>query len=578
MFCLNVPETFYAMYGLNDFGMVTEWFNPLATSVSLLREHIKKNNVKTLVIIDMMYPVVKEAIKDTSVEHIIVTSVLDSFPTGKKLLYKCQVFGFNRLIQSTPYKYLINKIKGIAPDERDISPLHSTTSRAHQKLNAFQKFVSKIDAYVQKEKIYAKASFYCDSPKDARFIAWKDFVNKYGETSTTRRVPYQEGKTTIIVHTGGTTGPAKPITHSDYAINSAVYQTSIMPLGIAHLDTFCQLVPPIVAYSLENMHFTRFMQMNTFLIATYNRNEFPKIVLKTRANHYNVVPSFAKALISSEKVAHQDLSFVKSCQYGGEGISPEDDAAIDKLLNGRGRHGFGQNEEFGVFTGNYDVPGVEKVYGCCGFPMYGNGYIVIDRETGEELPYGRDSHGNYYIGDLCVCGPTIMKGYIREAASENSITIIFRNGIKYIKTGDQAYIDEEGRLWYWTREQRIIRTQQGKIFTNIIETILNDIPEIIECCVVKCPHPYNVAEAACHIVLKPECWQNGVDAIIECIVQTVERATQEMYSYYVPGTYEFRKERLPTTSFGKVDFRKLEQENKALYRANSEFIGEENQN
>ena len=28
----------------------------------------------------------------------------------------------------------------------------------------------------------------------------------------------------------------------------------------------------------------------------------------------------------------------------------------------------------------------------------------------------------------------------------------------------------------------------------------------------------------------------------------------------------------------KVDFRKLEQENKALYRANSEFIGEENQN
>lgn len=134
-----------------------------------------------------------------------------------------------------------------------------------------------------------------------------------------------------------------------------------------------------------------------------------------------------------------------------------------------------------------------------------------------------------------------MKGYIREAASENSITIIFRNGIKYIKTGDQAYIDEEGRLWYWTREQRIIRTQQGKIFTNIIETILNDIPEIIECCVVKCPHPYNVAEAACHIVLKPECWQNGVDAIIECIVQTVERATQEMYSYYVPGTYEFDK-------------------------------------
>ena len=133
MFCLNVPETFYAMYGLNDFGMVTEWFNPLATSVSLLREHIKKNNVKTLVIIDMMYPVVKEAIKDTSVEHIIVTSVLDSFPTGKKLLYKCQVFGFNRLIQSTPYKYLINKIKGIAPDESNAIKLTNKFQKKEKK-------------------------------------------------------------------------------------------------------------------------------------------------------------------------------------------------------------------------------------------------------------------------------------------------------------------------------------------------------------------------------------------------------------------------------------------------------------
>lgn len=418
MFCLNIPETFYTMYGLNDFGIVTEWFNPLATSANLLRDHILKNNVKTLVVIDVMYPIVKEAIIDTTVEHIIVTSVLDSFPWKMSLLYKIQVFRLNRLLNCSRYQHALSKIEKIVPDER--APVSPGDGESKQKLSLYKRLLLRINAYAKREKIRAKASFYCDSQKDVRFITWEDFIRKYGELSSERRESYQEGKTKIIVHTGGTTEPAKPIEHTDYAINSAVYQTSIMPLGISYLDSFCQIVPPIVAYSLENMHLARFFQMNTFLISTYDRDEFPDIILKTKANHYNIVPSFAKALIDSTKLAGKNLSFIKSCQYGGEGISAEDDMAIDRILNGRGRHGFGQNEEFGVFTGNYDVPGVEKAYGCCGFPMYGNGYIIIDRETNEELPYGKNAHGKYFIGDLYVCGPTIMKGYIRDAAVENS--------------------------------------------------------------------------------------------------------------------------------------------------------------
>ena len=162
-----------------------------------------------------------------------------------------------------------------------------------------------------------------------------------------------------------------------------------------------------------------------------------------------------------------------------------------------------------------------------------------------------------------------MKSYLGESESVNRTSIVYREGKKYIVTGDQAYIDDVGRLRFWTREQRIIRTQQGKIFTNIIEDILSDIPEILECCVVKSPHPSNVSEASCHIVLKPECWGSDLDATIDKIIHEVETKTSAMYSYYVPGTYEFRKNRLPMTPFGKIAYTELERQNEQEYKDNN---------
>ena len=108
-------------------------------------------------------------------------------------------------------------------------------------------------------------------------------------------------------------------------------------------------------------------------------------MLKTKANHYFAVPSFVKTLVEDPKWATKDFSFVKSVQHGGEGIEAEIDEQVDKILNGRSRHGYGQNEEFGGVIFNYDIPGVPKKYGTCGFPLAGSNYIVIDKFTYYQL-------------------------------------------------------------------------------------------------------------------------------------------------------------------------------------------------
>lgn len=568
MFCLNTPATFMMEYGLNDMGIATEWFNPLVVSKELLHDYLIKNKTKTMVIIDVMYPVVKEAIKDTNVEHVIVTSVMDYFPLKTNIGYQAKVFGLNSVLNNPYYIHAIKEIEGSMPSDRELNELSIDEQR--KVLKKYQEKLLALDKYIKKEKIMAKASFYKDQDKDERFIIWEDFLRTYKEFNFSRIEGYKDGKIKFIVHTGGTTGPAKKVAMTDLACNIPIYQTTLMPMvDYNYGDSFCQLVPPMVAYSLEGMHIARYYQMNTHLIASYDRNEFPKIMQKTKANHYFTVPSFLKTLVEDPKWAKKDFSFVKSVQHGGEAMDKDIDRKVDKIINGKSRHGYGQNEEFGGVIFNYDMPGVEKKYGTCGFPLAGSDYIIINKETKEELPYGLDEDGNKYIGEFLLSTDAAMLGYIGETPEVNEKTIVYRDGKKYIDTGDEAYVDEEGRLCFVSRDERIIRTQNGKIFVDVLENIINNIPEVLECCVVKSPHPENVAEASCHIVLKEECFGEELDKIIEKIIKIVEEKTKKMYYYYIPGTYEFRSDRLPLTPFGKTAFRVLEEQNALEYEQNN---------
>lgn len=528
-FGLNTPELVESLYALNKIGAISEWFNPNAMTAGLLRNHIKTNNVKALFIIDIMYPVVKDAIKDTDIAFVVVNSLMDSLPFTKRWAY-------------------------------------------YAKNTALPKLKSVLPKYCAKEKSLQKVNFYCDKNRDLRFLTWGEMIQRgVGRVEIEENLDFK--KMSIIVHTGGTTGPIKRIAMNDYAMNAAPYQISLMPNTFAIGDSLLQITPPMVAWSLESIHTAKFFNLTLNLIASYDRNEFAKIVLSTRSNHYFTVPSFVKRIKEDKAFMGKDLSFIKTIFHGGEGIAIEDEKEVDSVLENGGSKtrsalGFGQNEEFAGFFINLYIPGEEKVYGTCGVPLAGNDYIIYDNEKQEELPYGKDSNGNYSVGRLLVSGPSTMIGYIGDDEYLNETTIIYIEGRKYIDTGDLAYADENGRMFYCTREQRIIRTQQGKIFANVIEHVLSGIPEIEECCVVKMPDSQEVAKASCHIVLKEALFRQSQSELAQScqrIVEYVESKTQEMYTYYVPGSYQFRKERLPLTAFGKVDYKQFEMENQRIY-------------
>ena len=84
---VTIPETIYTFYGLNRIGAVSNMIDP-RTSAEGIREYILEVDAKVVVVLDMAYEKIKEAIVGTNVSHVIMLSPSDSLPAAKKLLYR----------------------------------------------------------------------------------------------------------------------------------------------------------------------------------------------------------------------------------------------------------------------------------------------------------------------------------------------------------------------------------------------------------------------------------------------------------------------------------------------------------
>lgn len=110
----------------------------------MINKLIKENKVKTIVTIDILYNVIKEAIKGTGIQQIIVNSVQDSFSFQTKCAYNMQVRGINLLYHSDWYQEKILLLKDKMPKLRETE----TDNYREEKLTAFEKKLIRFQSYI----------------------------------------------------------------------------------------------------------------------------------------------------------------------------------------------------------------------------------------------------------------------------------------------------------------------------------------------------------------------------------------------------------------------------------------------
>ena len=116
--------------------------------------------------------------------------------------------------------------------------------------------------------------------------------------------------------------------------------------------------------------------------------------------------------------------------------------------------------------------------GSVGIPCIATTIGIFNPETGEELGYNTS-------GEVCITGPTIMKGYFNNQAETDYVMRKHSDGQVWIHSGDIGMIDEDGFVYIQGRVKRMITRFDGhKVFPITIENFISEHETVRSCSVI----------------------------------------------------------------------------------------------
>ena len=402
-------------------------------------------------------------------------------------------------------------------------------------------------------------------PKDNKnVIDWPDFISGGKKVKLSDKFPKAED-TAVILFSGGTTGTSKGIQLTNLNMNALAAQVAANAGFTMEGLRMFSVMPLFHGFGLGVGIHTALMASGTciiipqFTIKTYARDG-----KKYKPNVIVGVPTLYEALLRSEGFDF-DLSFLRGMFCGGDSLSVELKKKVDKFLKDHNatiqvREGYGTTE---CVTASCLTPYDTYREGSIGIPLSDTYYSIVNPNNDTELPYGEE-------GEICICGPTVMKGYLNNAEETASTLRRHEDGNLWLHTGDLGYMDEDGFVYYKQRMKRLIIVSGINVYPSQVENAIDAHPDVLLSCAVGIPDPYKMHVVKAFVVLR-----QGVEPSDKIKEEIIENCKKNVSRYGVPREIEFRTE-LPKTLVGKVAYRVLEEEEAAKYEEKKKAEAEEN--
>ncbi len=272
-----------------------------------------------------------------------------------------------------------------------------------------------------------------------------------------------------------------------------------------------------------------------------------------RFNAADILPMFAKYNITTfcapptmlrmmikEDLSKYDFSSIKHMTTAGEALNPEVAKQFCNLTGLTIYEGFGQTETtltIANFRGTDVKPGSMGKAS----PQYhidlvdADGNTVQNGETGEIVV--RLDNGT---------PPGLFKEYCKEP---DKTAEAMRGGVYH--TGDTAWRDEDGYFWYVGRVDDIIKSSGYRIGPFEIESVIMELPYVLECGVSAAPDEVRGQIVKASIVLT-----KGTEPTEELKKEIQQYVKTHTAPYKYPRLVVFR-DSLPKTTSGKIQRNKL---------------------
>lgn len=392
-------------------------------------------------------------------------------------------------------------------------------------------------------------------PKDnENVIAWNEFISRGKSVGTLPEAYPTKNDTAVILFSGGTTGTSKGIELTNLNMNALGTQVAAgAGFSMEGLRMF-SVMPLFHGFGLGVGVHTALINGGTcILIPQFTVKTYARDVKKYKPTVIVGVPTLFEALLRSEGFDF-DLSFLDGVFCGGDSLSVELKKKVDTFLKEHNakvqiREGFGTTE---CVTASCLTPHDFYREGSIGIPFIDVFYQICDPNTDKEVPYGTE-------GEICICGPTVMKGYLNNRAETASTLRVHDDGNVWLHTGDLGTMDEDGFIYYKQRMKRLIIVSGINVYPSQVENAIDAHPDVLLSCAIGVPDPYKMHKVKAFVVLR-----QGVEPSDKIKEEILEYCKKNISRYGVPKEIEFRTE-LPKTLVGKVAYRKLEEEEEAKY-------------
>ena len=283
-----------------------------------------------------------------------------------------------------------------------------------------------------------------------------------------------------IMYTGGTTGFPKGVmlSHGNlFASAIGVVCENLVVRG-GHF----MVASPLFHIAAVGCVLAQSLVAGTFVIVPAFRPDWvAKAIEEQKITHTLLAPTMIQMLADFPELDKFDLSSIKAMSYGA---SPMPAAvltrAMEKFPNSSFIQAYGMTElspVISILSAYYhSTEGRAKNKLRSAGRAVATVEVKIIDEHGNDLPVGK-------VGEIAARGPGVMQGYWRR--EEETAKNMLPGG--WFKTGDGAYIDDNGFIYVVDRMKDMIISGGENIFSVEVENALSQHPDIAANAVIGIP-------------------------------------------------------------------------------------------
>ena len=279
-------------------------------------------------------------------------------------------------------------------------------------------------------------------------------------------------------------------------------------------------------------------------VFTYDFDRFDAADILPMFAKYNITtfcapPTMLRMMIKQD-ISQYDLSSIKHMTTAGEALNPEVYRQFEKATGLQIMEGFGQTELTLMIA---NLMGNSHKLGSMGKPTPAYDVDILDPD-GNPVPDGETGEIVVKTSDKVPCG--LFAGYYKNQEKTDEV---WHDG--YYHTGDTAWRDEDGFYWYVGGVDDVIKSSGYRIGPFEIESVIMELPYVLECGVSAAPDEVRGQVVKASIVLV-----KGIEPTEELKKEIQDYVKHHTAPYKYPRIVVFKDE-LPKTISGKIQRNKL---------------------